>query len=310
MESYARGEVERRVCERVAAGWTLRRLEAEPGYPSRQTLSRWARADAGFAARLKQALAWRAARRWEHRTGPSFDPAVAERFLLEVRRGTAVRKLVRRPEWPNRAKLDRWKRERPEFAQALADSAAFSAELNRHRRGRRRFDPALADRLIVRTAAGERLADVLADPAMPSKPVLRRWRAQEREFDGALRMALGVGRRQRAQTPRGLTPRLADEIVDRILDGASLHGLSNVAGLPHHVTLYGWMRRDRAFADRVRWAEGERDLELLEQALRIVEAAGPKGLPLAARQVGDINRRIGRAAKKRRDGWAYEPDGD
>src|SRR5437868_513194 len=94
-----------RICEAVEKGATLRELAARPGWPSRMTVFRWAREDAGFAGRLAEARGLRRGVRTE--AGPVFDPALAEAFLLRVRRGETVRRLVRTPGMPNRDRLNR-----------------------------------------------------------------------------------------------------------------------------------------------------------------------------------------------------------
>jgi len=108
--AYSRAETQVRVLERYEAGWTDGALEAEPGFPSRQTLYRWAKADPGFAARLTWARAWRRGVQVEGRAQiVAFDAGLAEAFLRQVRCGAAVRDLVRRPEWPSRERLHGWR---------------------------------------------------------------------------------------------------------------------------------------------------------------------------------------------------------
>jgi transposase-like protein len=82
--AYPREEMERRICAAVEAGATLARIAARPGWPSRQTLHRWTLDSAGFAAQLAEARQQRRGARTE--TGPVFDEARSQAFLLEIRR--------------------------------------------------------------------------------------------------------------------------------------------------------------------------------------------------------------------------------
>ncbi|MDB5492716.1 MAG: hypothetical protein JWP86_53 [Phenylobacterium sp.] len=296
---YPRAELERRVCERVAAGWTLARLEAEPGFPSRQTVFRWAKEDPVFAARLQAAQAGRLAARAEARGAGSFNEAVAEAMLLRVRRGEAVRDLVNDPAMPGRDQLNRWKRTRPEFAARLDEAWRFSASLGENKR-RWRFDEALADRIVARVAAGEPVPKVLGDPAMPCKTTVRQWRKARPEFAAAYEAAKLAGHRARMRARRKLTPALEAEIIERIAAGASLHSLSGLPGMPHHVTLYGWAKRDPDFDQMTRWAAEERDIGLARRAAGIAEGATIANLEQALRGIGDIRKQVGRMRPKRR----------
>src|SRR5262245_43234774 len=125
--AYPRATMMAAVCEALERGATLRALAGRPGWPSRQTVFRWAVEDPAFAARLAEARNQRRGLRVEARGG--FDAGLAEALLLRVRRGEPVRRLVREPGMPNRERLTRWKAEQPDFAAALAQAARFSREV-------------------------------------------------------------------------------------------------------------------------------------------------------------------------------------
>jgi hypothetical protein len=253
--AYPRETMERRVCEAVEAGATLDRIARRPGWPSRCTVWRWARDSPAFARRLGEAQAWRRGMAVSARAGPQFDEARAQAFLLAVRRGQAVRDLVRTPGQPHRDLLNRWKRERPDFAAELEAAVRFSAEERPQRWDR--YDEAVADEIVVRLIRGEPMSRVLADPDLPCKIILRRWRRKRPDFDAALKTARLAGHRKRMGLRRRLTPELHDQILTRLTEGRSLRQVSFLPGMPHVVTMYGWKRRDPDFADMVRWATEE-----------------------------------------------------
>lgn len=297
--AYPRAETERRICEAVEAGVSLDDLASRPGFPSRLTMWRWMQASPEFAQRLNAARHWRDVGKAEARIAAgAFSAPLAEAFLLRVRRGEAVRDLVRQPGQPNRDLLNAWKRQRPDFARDLEAAIGFAREL-RPRRWER-YDEAVADQVIVRLSRGEYLRALLADPALPSEKALRRWRRIWPEFDHAVAMARLAGLRARGRRRRKLTPELEAELIERILAGASLHAIAKLPHMPHHVTLYGWLRRDRALRARVRDAERERDLMLMDRALAIAERATEATVGQARAEVAGLHRQIGRMTPKGR----------
>ena len=251
--AYPREVMQGRICAAVEAGATLGRLAGRPGWPSRQTVYRWTLEDPDFARRLNEARGWR--RGLGVDAGPVFDEALASAFLLRVRRGEAVRDLVRREGMPNRDRLDRWKRERPDFAAELEVAARFSQDLRPLAWAR--FDEAAADAIVARVAAGMPLPQVLAEPDLPGETAVRRWRAREPDFDKAVRTAQRAGHRRRMAGRVKLTPMLSDYILKRLTTGASLLQVSRAAGMPHYVTLMAWRRRDPEFARMLAWGRRE-----------------------------------------------------
>src|SRR5215468_3003188 len=79
--AYDRAATQRLILERIEAGWTLARLEAETGFPSAPTIRKWAREDPAFANLLAWARNWRRGLKVERRVlGRAFNPAWAEDF--------------------------------------------------------------------------------------------------------------------------------------------------------------------------------------------------------------------------------------
>jgi hypothetical protein len=251
--AYPREAMQQRICAALEAGATLGRLAARPGWPSRQTVYRWSLDDPDFARRLQAARGWR--RGLGVQAGPVFDEALASAFLLRVRRGEAVRQLVREPGLPNRDRLNRWKRERPDFAAELEAAARFSQTLRPPAWAR--FDEAASDVIVARVASGLSLPRVLADPDLPGETAVRRWRAREPDFDKALRTAHRAGHRRRMSRRVKLTPDLFEHILERLVAGASLLQVSRDPRMPHYVTLMAWRRRDPEFARMVAWGRDQ-----------------------------------------------------
>ncbi len=249
--AYPREVMQQRICAAVEAGARLRALAGTPGWPSRQTIHRWTVDDPDFARRLEAARAWRRGVLTQARSDAAFDEALAQAFLLRVRRGEAVRALVRAEGMPDRARLDAWKWDRPDFAEALAAAARFSREVRD--RPWTRFDEAAGDAIILGVSKGTPLPELLRDPALPGETAVRRWREREPDFDRALRAAHRAGHRARMAGRTALSGDLADEILERLVRGESLREASRAFGMPHYATLMAWQRRDPEFARMVAW---------------------------------------------------------
>ncbi|WP_340645738.1 hypothetical protein [Phenylobacterium sp.] len=253
--AYPRKEMMVRVCEAVEKGARLEQLDARPGFPSRQTIYRWAKADQGFADRLMYARQWRRGMEVSATAGPVFDPERAEAFLMEVRRGAAIREVLRRPEFPNRRRLKRWTSERPDFAQALQAASAVARKIRLRKWAW--YDETIADEFIRRVAFGEFVADVEADPALPSRPILARWRRMRPDFDKALQVAKLSGRRHRLHNPRRLTEGLFDQILTRLTTGVCLRDVARDPKMPCYSSLMYWQARNPEFAKMLTWARDE-----------------------------------------------------
>jgi hypothetical protein len=200
-----------------------------------------------------------------------------------------VRDLVKRPEWPNRERLDAWKRERPDFAQAIVAAAQFARE--QRDRAWAKFDQDVADRIVLRVSKGETVPQVARDPKMPGETALRRWRRRRPDFDTVLKMAKLAGHRRRMRARCACTPELTEAIAHHIIHGGSLRSATQaVPGAPHPVTLYGWVRRHPDFAAEMAAAARFRDDMLRD---RLLESEG---------QDGALRRRLGQlsgGAKRR-----------
>lgn len=249
---------------RVAAGETVTAVCAGPGFPSPQQIHNWAKAEPWFRDQLSEAV--RRGRGW--RRGYHDDKAAA--FLARVYAGERVCDLWGKPGMPSRKAYFTWKTANPVFADAMWQvRLAQRQRLAQHGRdGYRAWDPALADRLIVKLHHGARLADALAgDPDLPCAQTLRRWRREQPQFDRVIRRIMAEWRRRRARGRHRCTPALIEVIGKRIATtGISLHRLSQRADMPCEGTLYRWMAEKPQFAEAVTlarrcWAEWTADVE-------------------------------------------------
>ena len=252
---YDRAATMTRVCEAVEGSWRLEDLPSRPGFPHKTTVYRWAREDPVFAQRLKYAREWRRGLKVGATAGPVFDAEHAEAFRLAVRRGGTIVKLVQRPEWPDRKRLNRWKAERPDFAAALG-AAALAARKTGPRKWAR-YDEEVADEIIRRVAFGELIGDIETDPTVPGRIDLARWKRMRPDFADALRVAKLNGQYHRSRSPRRLTPALFDHILTRMTAGACLREVAGDPGLPSYATLMAWQKQSPDFAKMVAWARDE-----------------------------------------------------
>lgn len=280
---------------RVRAGESVPAVCRAAGMPSRGRVRWWAETDAGFGADLA------AARRAGHwRRLYAFDEALAARFLARARAGEGVKSLAGAPGMPSRATYDYWRRTQAAFAEAVfALSQRRDEAFQAQARLRREFDPVLADRLIVALhralregGPGEaRLAAVLAaDPELPCRPVLARWRREQPEFDGVLKMLFSARRAMGRRVPEDVL----EDVFEHIVEGGSFASYSRLPGGPSRTTLRAWFRRDAAFAQVVRQACVFREEWYEDRILMAAEGGAAGALGERARTIGSLKRDLAR----------------
>jgi hypothetical protein len=293
-----RARLKLEILARVTAGETLQAVCAQPDHPSYASVYAWARADPAFAAEL--ALA---GTRGAHRRRWAFDEQKADALLVRLRAGEPIASILRDPAMPSRRVYAHWRATQAHFAEEVARLNGLRNQEKGHSRRRRYrpFDQDLADRILVRVARGEHLAKLLAaDPALPGRGVLTRWREENPEYARALRTAVLVGRRVRGRAVVGCTPKLTAVIAARVRNGATLARLGETPGLPCATTLYGWMRRRPDFRDAVARAARDRAEGLAARVLDLAEAATPQTLAGTRRRIDALKARADRLAGKAR----------
>ncbi len=208
---------------------------------------------------------------------------------------------------PSRRTYAYWKATQGPFAEAVfALQTRRDARIGAFGRARwRAFDPALADRIVVGLHKGVKLEAVLAaDPELPCKPTLARWRREEPEFDRVLRGIFSAWR-ARAWKVTPVPPGLAEEIVDHIVEVGSFASFSRLPGGPSRVTLRRWLRADRDFAAAVARACEDREEWYEDQILILAESTPPGRLTERKRSIGQLKRHLVRL--RHRPGAVHRP---
>lgn len=294
---------------RIEAGASVE--DACAGLTGPWNLRRWARQNASFREEYRRALSMG---RWRRTYG--YDPAVAEAFLARARAGEPVNALIGQPGMPSRTAYRYWKMTQIPFCAAVgALRERRDGALGERAVGRRRdWDPDAADAIMGRLGKVGSLEAVLAaDPALPGRETVRRWRAEQPEFDMVLTTFQAAWRRKHA-ADRLYRPKVVEAVVERLLMGELLNQIGGRAGrggrgrrpkgMPCRATLYRWVATRPAFAERVARACADREHWYHDQ-LDMIEAEAVPGMPMRDlraiwRRTKPITRRLGQL--KRRPG--------
>lgn len=282
------------IVARTLGGEALRAICAGPGMPGPQTVRNWAFADPAFGAELAAAR-----RRGAWARLCAFDEAKAAAFLRRARAGAAINGLLKAPGMPSRRTYRYWCATQAAFAEAVfALRKRRDQGIGAHGRARRRaFDPGLADRIVAALfkglPQGLTLEAVLAaDPALPCRPVVTRWRRENAEFDTVLRMVFAGARARRAAAYR-VPQWLSEDICEHIVTGGSFASYCRAGG-PSRTTLRRWVRVDPAFAAEVARACELRDDWLHEQVIDIAMRTPPGPIAQMNRAIGPLLRQMTR----------------
>ena len=301
-----RAHLKQDILARVTAGARVVEICAEPGMPCAATIQVWRRRDPAFAAEL--ALA-RTRGDWRRRL--AFDEAKAAAFLARVAAGERIRDLLARPGMPSQKTYQYWRWTDAGFAEALWRLKGVREKARREwAQGRYRgFDQAIADRILVRVAKGGVLRRVLAaDKALPCLAVVARWREQEPAWDGALKVAFQVGRRERGHPQALRTPQMTEAIVDRIIEGGSLRSIGREPGMPTTRTLENWIARDADFAAEVGRACEDRQDWYIDQMTVIASDAGRISAAELRRRMSPLRRQHARLQNRPGRKWRGNAD--
>lgn len=168
-------DVAREVCERVAAGESLKAICADPDMPSDRTVARWAREHPRFAAAYHRAKAF--AR--PDGLGPTstYCEATAHEICSRLAEGESLTAISEDPAMPAFFTILHWQRRSPAFAEAVA---------------------------LARQAQAERLADLgweMAMAATPETAYLTRVRLGQLRWAAAIKSPRTHGRQKAADPP-------------------------------------------------------------------------------------------------------------
>ncbi|HEX3700982.1 MAG TPA: hypothetical protein VHV27_09945 [Phenylobacterium sp.] len=285
------------IVARCQAGETLTAVCAGADMPTLETVGAWARIDTAFGDALVAARRIGTYRRiWV------YDDAKAKALIARLGAGERILDILADPAMPTWAVYRRWRATQSEFQVAVAELFALrDAERDRrNRRGRRTWDPALGDRIIARVAYSPSIKGVLsADPALPSRRIVSRWRREQPQFAKVMKIAIQGARRRRHYAASRCTEALMEVICERLAQGATLFKVSRDRRMPSSTTLYSWMRTRPEFAERVAAAYEAREHVYLDRMLEIAEAATPATLPDARRRITILKRRLARIDARR-----------
>lgn len=277
------------IAERLAAGMTLAAACAEPGMPCRSTVWHWTRAHPWFAELVLQARRRALTRRL------SFDEAAGAAIVARVAAGERIAAILADPDMPSHGLYRRWRRQQGHFAGELYRLRRMAEVGRGARRAEARawpWDPALADRIFLRVVRGEPLQAMLcADPALPSRRVVARWRREQPEFDRMMTLATAAQRKAGGRDRCGCTPELIHEIAERVVTGDSLARIARDRDMPSVHTLYAWSRQRPDFAQALAAAREAQGDWCADQVLIAAEAATPAAIRLARRRIAPLKRR-------------------
>ena len=224
---------------------------------------------------------------------------MAADFLARARAGAPIRSLLGQPGMPSQTAYRRWKMAQAPFAEAAfalrQRRDAHTRELGLARR--RDFNQAMADRIVARLNVAKVGFKALlkADPELPSREVVARWRREQPEFDAVLKMLIAAKRRIGRPVPEAVV----QDVVDHIVEGGTFLSYSRQPGGPAFNTLRRWMR-DPAFAREVAQACEWREEWYRDQIEMIAERTPPGPLRQMERSIGPLKRQIVRLRTGRR----------
>jgi hypothetical protein len=252
------------IVDRLKAGETLARICADAEMPSTVLVHGWARADPAFAQEMRSARELARARALV-----VVDAAKVREILRRVAGGEKLHLILQKtPGMPSRETIKHWR------GQDLFFDSELRSIWSRRREGVPRkpvrpFDPAVADKILIRSGRGEKLRDILrSDKAFPCLAVLERWRRQEPEFDHELKVCMRFGKAARS---KARVEALTQEIAEALIGGESLRSLARswVAegrdDRPSLRTLYSWVAQRPGFADDLGLACKMRDEMLIDR---------------------------------------------
>ena len=287
------------ILDRIAAGARLTHLCREHGMPCAESVTGWARKDAGFGDALRVAYLQGDARR-----RLVMDETVAKALVARLAAGERLGQVLADPAMPSQQVFRHWRAGYGWFAEAVHHQMGVKAQARQARmRGRYRpYDPAVGDRLYLALWWGASLRPLLAsDKAFPSLAVLARWRRENAAFGAKMAYVLGAWRRKRAKARTLCTPEMTDLVVEGLLMGASLRSLSEVPGMPSQGAMYAWVRGRSDFAEAVAWACELRPEWYADQILDASRAAHLCGTRETQRVIGQLSAQETRLRK--RPGW-------
>ncbi len=198
--------------------------------------------------------------------------------------------------------------------QIVATGAGFAPNQSR-------YTQAVGDEIVRRLEAGETLAAISRDPAMPAPVTVHKWAALNPGFGAAKAMAQQTALKSRRAAaarklrksltrlaeegrapgarPVGYSEELAETICRRIAHGEPLIDICRDPDMPSHVTVNAWMRRDRSFEYMVGLAREHQAQVNADLIIKIAAAATPATVGVARLQIQALRWQAAKLAPQR-----------
>lgn len=177
-------------------------------------------------------------------------------IVEQVSAGMTLAAICAQPGMPCRSTVWKWGRAQPWFADLMRQARRRVIALHAD------FDEVRARALLARFAGGEKIASILADPAMPGRGVYRHWRQQPFDFAAELYRLKRLHNRERGlrrRNPWAWDRDVADRIFLRVLRGAPLRAmLCADPALPSSKVVARWRREHPEFDRILNIAIGQR----------------------------------------------------
>lgn len=168
-------------------------------------------------------------------------------LLQRLASGERLKHVCREAGMPDMSSVNGWMRADPGFAAEVAQARAQGAY-------RRRFvlDEAKAQAFLARVRAGEKIGDVLREPAMPSPATYRAWLAASAPFAEAMHAVRQSRVAEKAARMRGrfrpYDAAIGERIYVRLWKGERLRDiLRSDKAFPALAVLARWRREEPAF---------------------------------------------------------------
>jgi hypothetical protein len=142
-------------------------------------------ASAEAEAKAQAARARDLARRTYVRRSYLTKVSAVMRLCRRLEAGESVADACRDPTMPPRATLMYWLAKEPELGAMVEDAVARAAAVFPQRAPYTYYEPEVAQELLARLEHGRSLAEICAQPDMPSLATVHRWREAHPEFDAA-----------------------------------------------------------------------------------------------------------------------------
>jgi hypothetical protein len=184
------------------------------------------------------------------------------------------------------------------------------------RLGGRKYDDATGMEILRRVRAGETLAQVCRDPAMPRYDYVIYWARRRKAFREDLDAARLAAGGSLWSTPVRFCPETCETILKRLCAGESIGEICRDESLPTASTVYRWMREKPEWREAVATAREMLGDRLVDEALAICRGATRETAYVAHVQLTHLRWLSGKLAPERYgalkavepERWGEEPD--